>query len=153
MADQGKQVAPRLTQAMENYLLSIYVVQERGVKVSNSNLVEQLRRVGRDRLAVGAGLVREDEQAGVDGARGGSGELLVDDGAHERGVRIRGWGARLIGAVLLDQRGEDRILSQLPGDLVVHREEGIGRGEYTARRTLESTTRCQDLSTESRFSI
>jgi DtxR family Mn-dependent transcriptional regulator len=45
MADQGKQVAPRLTQAMENYLLSIYVVQERGEKVSNSNLVDQLRRV------------------------------------------------------------------------------------------------------------
>jgi DtxR family transcriptional regulator, Mn-dependent transcriptional regulator len=45
MADQDKAAAPRLTQAMENYLLSIYVVQERGVKVSNSNLVDQLRRV------------------------------------------------------------------------------------------------------------
>jgi DtxR family Mn-dependent transcriptional regulator len=45
MADQGKQAVPRLTQAMENYLLSIYVVLERGEKVSNSNLVDQLRRV------------------------------------------------------------------------------------------------------------
>lgn len=45
MAKQDKQAAPRLTQAMENYLLSIFVVQERGEKVSNSNLVEQLRRV------------------------------------------------------------------------------------------------------------
>jgi DtxR family Mn-dependent transcriptional regulator len=45
MADQDKAAAPRLTQAMENYLLSIYVVQERGEKVSNSNLVDQLRRV------------------------------------------------------------------------------------------------------------
>ncbi len=45
MARQDKQAAPRLTQAMENYLLSIFVVQERGEKVSNSNLVEQLRRV------------------------------------------------------------------------------------------------------------
>jgi DtxR family Mn-dependent transcriptional regulator len=45
MADQGKQEIPRLTQAMENYLLSIYVVLERGNKVSNSNLVDQLRRV------------------------------------------------------------------------------------------------------------
>lgn len=45
MTEQGKQVAPRLTQAMENYLLSIYVVLERGEKVSNSNLVDQLRRV------------------------------------------------------------------------------------------------------------
>ena len=45
MTEQGKQVAPRLTQAMENYLLSIYVVLERGEKVSNSNLVGQLRRV------------------------------------------------------------------------------------------------------------
>lgn len=45
MADQQKAAAPRLTQAMENYLLSIYVVQERGEKVSNSNLVDQLRRV------------------------------------------------------------------------------------------------------------
>ncbi len=45
MAEQEKRPAPRLTQAMENYLLSIYVVQERGEKVSNSNLVDQLRRV------------------------------------------------------------------------------------------------------------
>jgi DtxR family Mn-dependent transcriptional regulator len=45
MTDQDKQAVPRLTQAMENYLLSIYHVQERGEKVSNSNLVEQLRRV------------------------------------------------------------------------------------------------------------
>ena len=45
MTEQGKQVAPRLTQAMENYLLSIYVVLERGEKVSNANLVDQLRRV------------------------------------------------------------------------------------------------------------
>ena len=35
----------RLTQAMENYLLSIYVVMERLQKVSNSDLVDQLRRV------------------------------------------------------------------------------------------------------------
>jgi DtxR family Mn-dependent transcriptional regulator len=45
MTEQGKQDVPRLTQAMENYLLSIYVVLERGEKVSNSNLVGQLRRV------------------------------------------------------------------------------------------------------------
>ena len=45
MPAQKNQVVPRLTQAMENYLLSIYVVQERGEKVSNSNLVDQLRRV------------------------------------------------------------------------------------------------------------
>lgn len=45
MAEQQKTAAPRLTQAMENYLLSIYVVRERGEKVSNSNLVDQLRRV------------------------------------------------------------------------------------------------------------
>jgi DtxR family Mn-dependent transcriptional regulator len=30
---------------MENYLLSIYVLQERGIQVTNSNLVDQLRRV------------------------------------------------------------------------------------------------------------
>jgi len=45
MTEQEKQAAPRLTQAMENYLLSIYHVRERGEKVSNSNLVDQLRRV------------------------------------------------------------------------------------------------------------
>ncbi len=45
MTEQGKQVAPRLTQAMENYLISIFMVLEHGEKVSNSNLVEQLRRV------------------------------------------------------------------------------------------------------------
>jgi len=45
MAERNKSAMPRLTQAMENYLLSIYVVQERGVRVTNSNLVEQLRRV------------------------------------------------------------------------------------------------------------
>ncbi|NQW19128.1 MAG: metal-dependent transcriptional regulator [Chloroflexi bacterium] len=45
MAEQEKRSGPRLTQAMENYLLSIYVVLERGGKVSNSNLVDQLRRV------------------------------------------------------------------------------------------------------------
>mgnify|MGYP001242560800 CR=1 FL=1 len=45
MQHRGQQSAPRLTQAMENYLLSIYVVQERGARVTNSNLVEQLRRV------------------------------------------------------------------------------------------------------------
>lgn len=36
---------PRLTQAMENYLLSIYLVEEEGLRVTNSNLVAQLRRV------------------------------------------------------------------------------------------------------------
>jgi len=45
MADQKSNTVSRLTQAMENYLLSIYVVQERGVRVTNSTLVEQLRRV------------------------------------------------------------------------------------------------------------
>ena len=35
----------RLTQAMENYLLSIYLVEEQGLPVTNSNLVVQLRRV------------------------------------------------------------------------------------------------------------
>ena len=35
----------KLTQAMENYLLSIYMVMERMQTVSNSNLVDQLRRV------------------------------------------------------------------------------------------------------------
>ncbi len=35
----------RLTQAMENYLLSIYLVEEQGLRVTNSNLVAQLRRV------------------------------------------------------------------------------------------------------------
>ena len=45
MQQQELRAAPRLTQAMENYLLSIYVVQERGTRVTNSNLVEQLRRV------------------------------------------------------------------------------------------------------------
>jgi DtxR family Mn-dependent transcriptional regulator len=45
MADQKSNTVPRLTQAMENYLLSIYVVQERGVRVTNSTLVGQLRRV------------------------------------------------------------------------------------------------------------
>lgn len=37
--------AARLTQAMENYLLSIYLVEEQGARVTNSNLVAQLRRV------------------------------------------------------------------------------------------------------------
>ena len=36
---------PHLTQAMENYLLSIYLVEEQGLRVTNQNLVEQLRRV------------------------------------------------------------------------------------------------------------
>ena len=45
MAEADNTVPHRLTQAMENYLLSIYVVQERGLRVTNPNLVEQLRRV------------------------------------------------------------------------------------------------------------
>ena len=45
MTERNKPAAHRLTQAMENYLLSIYVVQERGIRVTNPNLVEQLRRV------------------------------------------------------------------------------------------------------------
>ena len=45
MPERNKPAMPRLTQAMENYLLSIYVVQERGIRVTNPNLVEQLRRV------------------------------------------------------------------------------------------------------------
>jgi len=45
MPDQKRQSPHRLTQAMENYLLSIYVLQERGIQVTNSNLVGQLRRV------------------------------------------------------------------------------------------------------------
>ena len=40
-----RQGEPRLTQAMENYLLSIYLVEEQGLRVTNSNLVAQLRRV------------------------------------------------------------------------------------------------------------
>ena len=34
----------RLTQAVENYLLSIYLVEERGYRVTNSKLLDQLRR-------------------------------------------------------------------------------------------------------------
>lgn len=37
--------APPMTQAMENYLLSIYLVKEEGLPVTNVNLVKQLRRV------------------------------------------------------------------------------------------------------------
>lgn len=37
--------ASRLTQAMENYLLSIYLVQERGLQVTNVNVVQALKRV------------------------------------------------------------------------------------------------------------
>lgn len=36
---------PHMTQAMENYLLSIYLVEEQGQRVTNQQLVEQLRRV------------------------------------------------------------------------------------------------------------
>ena len=39
------EVEPRMTQAMENYLLSIYLVEEQGQRVTNQQLVEQLRRV------------------------------------------------------------------------------------------------------------
>ncbi len=42
---RGAQGETRLTQAMENYLLSIFLVEEQGLRVTNSNLVEQLRRV------------------------------------------------------------------------------------------------------------
>ena len=45
MPERNNGAGHRLTQAMENYLLSIYVVQERGIRVTNPNLVEQLRRV------------------------------------------------------------------------------------------------------------
>ena len=45
MTERNKPATHRLTQAMENYLLSIFVVQERGSRVTNPNLVEQLRRV------------------------------------------------------------------------------------------------------------
>ena len=70
MAEQDKRVAPRLTQAMENYLLSIYVVQERGEKVSNSNLVEQLRRVPASEnlgtsLPAVSGMLRRMEREGL----------------------------------------------------------------------------------------
>ena len=40
-----RQGEARLTQAMENYLLSIYLVEEQEQRVTNSNLVAQLRRV------------------------------------------------------------------------------------------------------------
>ena len=43
--ERSKPGETRLTQAMENYLLSIYLVQEQGLRVTNANLVTQLRRV------------------------------------------------------------------------------------------------------------
>ncbi|MCH9023571.1 MAG: metal-dependent transcriptional regulator, partial [Planctomycetes bacterium] len=70
MTQQEKQPTHRLTQAMENYLLSIYVVQERGARVTNSNLVGQLRRVPASEnlgtsLPAVSGMLRRMEREGL----------------------------------------------------------------------------------------
>lgn len=60
----------KLTQAMENYLLSIYLVEEEGLRVTNSNLVAQLRRVPEtERLGTSlpsvSGMLRRMEKEGL----------------------------------------------------------------------------------------
>lgn len=70
MSNQDQDSTPRLTQAMENYLLSIYVLQERAVRVTNSKLVEQLRRVPASEnlgtsLPAVSGMLRRMEREGL----------------------------------------------------------------------------------------
>ncbi len=105
-------VEPRLTQAAENYLLSIYMVREQGLSVTHSNLVDQLRRTP-DSEGLGtsapsiAGMLRRMEREG----------LIVHSNAHgsNREIELTVEGTRLAEQMVRRHRLAERMVVDMLG--------------------------------------
>ena len=122
MPDQKRQSPHRLTQAMENYLLSIYVLQERGIQVTNSNLVGQLRRVPASEnlgtsLPAVSGMLRRMER-----------ENLIRL-SETRDIDLTTRGRRLAESMIRKHRLAARMVVDLLGERAATGTEGTGHHE------------------------
>ena len=106
-------VETRLTQAAENYLLSIYMVQEQGLTVTNAHLVDQLKRtpesegLGTSAPSI-AGMLRRMEK-----------EELITHGPS-REINLTKEGTRLAEQMVRRHRLAERMIVDMLGlDLVL----------------------------------
>ncbi len=105
--------ARRLTPAVENYLLSIFMVAEQGLPVTNTSLVQQLRRAPASEglgtsLPSVAGMLRRMQREG-----------LVAFG-DDRGIELTAEGARLAESIVRRHRLAERLVVDMLG-LDIHR--------------------------------
>jgi len=133
----------RLTQAAENYLLSIFMVQEQGLTVTNAHLVEQLKRTP-DSEGLGpsapsiAGMLRRMEKEG-----------LIRHGSN-REIELTTEGTRLAEQMVRRHRLAERMVVDMLGlDLAkahaeAHRLEHAISDELEERIrvTLNNPTTC-----------
>ncbi|HCV27202.1 MAG TPA: metal-dependent transcriptional regulator [Dehalococcoidia bacterium] len=136
-------VETRLTQAAENYLLSIYMVQEQGLTVTNAHLVDQLKRtpesegLGTSAPSI-AGMLRRMEKEG-----------LITHGSSRK-IELTKEGTRLAEQMVRRHRLAERMVVDMLGlDLAsahaeAHRlEHAISDDlEERIRVTLKNPTTC-----------
>ncbi|MDA1257435.1 MAG: metal-dependent transcriptional regulator [Chloroflexi bacterium] len=143
MDGKNAAIEPRLTQAAENYLLSIYMVQEQGLAVTNANLVDQLKRTPESEglgtsLPSIAGMLRRMEREG----------LITH--ASNREIELTVEGVRLAEQMVRRHRLAERMVVDMLGlDLVkahaeAHRLEHAISDELEARirTTLKNPKTC-----------
>lgn len=125
---------PRLTQAAENYLLSIFMVQEQGLSVTHANLVDQLRRTP-DTEGLGtsapsiAGMLRRMEREG-----------LITYGSN-REIELTGEGTRLAEQMVRRHRLAERMVVDMLGLDLVKAHVEAHRLEHAISDELEERIR------------
>jgi len=133
----------RLTQAAENYLLSIYMVQEQGIKVTNAHLVDQLKRtpesegLGTSAPSI-AGMLRRMEKEGLI-THGPSREIdLTKEGTRLAEQMVRRH--RLAERMIVDMLGLDLVNAHVEAHRLEHAISD--ELEERIRVTLKNPTTC-----------
>lgn len=127
-------VEPRLTQAAENYLLSIYMVREQGLAVTHANLVAQLRRtpesegLGTSAPSI-AGMLRRMEREG----------LITHSSSRE--IELTGEGTRLAEQMVRRHRLAERMVVDMLGLDLVKAHAEAHRLEHAISDELEERIR------------
>lgn len=125
---------PRLTQAAENYLLSIFMVQEQGLAVTNAHLVDQLKRtpesegLGTSAPSI-AGMLRRMEK-----------EELIIHGAN-REILLTDNGTRLAEQMVRRHRLAERMVVDILGLDLVNAHVEAHRLEHAISDDLEERIR------------
>lgn len=125
---------PRLTQAAENYLLSIFMVQEQGLAVTNANLVDQLKRtpesegLGTSAPSI-AGMLRRMEREG-----------LITHGSS-REIELTREGTRLAEQMVRRHRLAERMVVDMLGLDLIHAHAEAHRLEHAISDELEERIR------------
>ena len=124
----------RLTQAAENYLLSIYMVKEQGFTITNARLVDQLKRtpesegLGTSAPSI-AGMLRRMEKEG-----------LITHGAS-REIELTTEGTRLAEQMVRRHRLAERMVVDMLGVDLAHAHVEAHRLEHAISDELEERIR------------